>query len=93
MQKALPMWVMVLLGLSEGPAEAMPFGSLSGAPPEVSLVGMGCGPGWTQTPYGHRHPAAGLYYGYGRYHHPHYRGYYYTSDQPTRDLQWLWNDP
>jgi hypothetical protein len=93
MQKALPTSIVVLLGLSGAPAKAIPFGSLPGGPPDVISVATGCGPGWTRRPYGHCYPMGGLYYGYRRYYHPHYHGYYYTSDQPTRDLQWLWNDP
>jgi hypothetical protein len=93
MQKTLSTSIVVLLGVSGAPAKAMPFGSLPGAPPDVISVGMGCGPGWARRPYGHGHLTGGLYYGYRRYDHPHHHRYYYTSDQPTRDRQWLWNDP
>jgi hypothetical protein len=93
MQKALLTSIVVLLALSGAPAKAMPFGLLPGAPPDVTSVSMGCGPGWTLRPYRHSHPMGGAYYAYHRYYHPHYHGYYYTSDLPMRELQWLWNDP
>jgi hypothetical protein len=93
MQKALLISIVVLMSLSGASATAMPFGLLPPAPPDVMSVSMGCGPGWTQDPYTHRHPTGGVYYGYHRYYHPHYHGSYYTSDLPMRELQWLWNDP
>jgi hypothetical protein len=93
MQKALPTSIVVLLGLSGAPAKAMPFDSLPGAPRNVISVPMSCGPGWTGRPYEHGHPMAGSYDGYRRHYHPHHHGYYYTSDQSTRDREWLWNDP
>jgi hypothetical protein len=94
MQKAFLSTVVALLGLIGGaPAKAMPLGLLPGTPPDVMVVSMGCGPGWTQGPYRHRHPTGGAYYAYHRYYHPHYHGYYDTSDLPMRELQLLWNDP
>ena len=83
--------LLALWGLSGAPANAMPFGSLPVAAPNIMRVAMDCGPGWTRTPYGHCHPMGHKYYGYRRYYHPYYHKY--TSDLPTRDLQWLWNDP
>lgn len=54
-----------LLGLAAAiPASAMPVAPLSDATTSITLVAMGCGPGWTRGPYGHCHPMhAG--YGYG----------------------------
>jgi hypothetical protein len=89
MQKALLTSIVVLFGLGGASANAMPFGLLPGAPPDVMSVSMGCGPGWTLRPYRHSHP----HYAYRRYYQPHYYGYYDTSDLPMRELQLLWNDP
>jgi hypothetical protein len=88
-----------LFGLAAIPASAMPVAPPSDAPTSITQVAMGCGPGWTRGPYGHCHHIRG-YGGYGvgvvapipgvgvvARHVLH------TSDQPTRDLQWLWNDP
>ncbi len=45
-----------LLGLAAIPASAMPVAPLSNAPTGITLVAMGCGPGWTRGPYGHCRP-------------------------------------
>ena len=45
-----------LLGLATIPASAMPVAPLSDAPTSITLVAMGCGPGWTRGPYGHCRP-------------------------------------
>jgi hypothetical protein len=63
MQRALLTLLVVLLGLSGAPANAMPFGSLPVAAPNIVPVAMGCGPGWTWTPHGHCHPMGRMYYG------------------------------
>ncbi len=76
MRKTLFASAIMTLGLGGAPAEAMPFGSLHVAPPRVTLVAMGCGPGWTRGPYGHCHPI-GAYYGYHPYYHPYYYHPYY----------------
>jgi hypothetical protein len=49
------------LGLAAIPATAiaMPIAPLNDGPPGLTLVAMGCGPGWTRGPYGHCHPMGG----------------------------------
>jgi hypothetical protein len=56
MRNALIASSIALLGLAAVPARAMPFPPPADAPPGVTLVAMGCGPGWTRGPYGHCHP-------------------------------------
>jgi hypothetical protein len=79
MRRMYMMSAIMLLGLGAVPAKAMPFGPPPGAPSSVTLVAMGCGPGWTRGPYGHCHPmgyVAPHLYGYG-YYHPYARPYAY----------------
>jgi hypothetical protein len=66
-----------LSGLAAAPATAMPFAPLTDSPSGVTLVAMGCGPGWTRGPYGHCRPMGGYAaprpaygYGYHPYAHP-----------------------
>ncbi len=54
------------------PAHAMPFPPASDAPPGVTLIAQGCGPGWFRGPYGRCHPM-----GYARP-APFYRPYPYA---------------
>ena len=75
MQKALLTAAIGLFGLAAIPAQAMPVAPLNSAAPSLTLVAMGCGPGWTRGPYGRCHPmgyAAPAYaYGYHPYgYHP-----------------------
>ncbi|HZZ60919.1 MAG TPA: hypothetical protein VFE63_07070 [Roseiarcus sp.] len=57
MQKTLIASAFALMGLSAAvPAQAMPFPPLTDAQSSVTLVAMGCGPGFTRGPYGHCHP-------------------------------------
>ena len=77
MRKALLASAVMLFGLGGAPAKAMPLGSLPGAPPSVTPVAMGCGPGWTRGPYGRCHPIGAYGYGYHPYYHPYYHHYYY----------------
>ena len=91
MQKALLTSIVVLFGLGGSSANVRCRSAycLGDAARDVMSVSMGCGPGWTLRPYRHSHP----HYAYRRYYHPHYYGYYDTSDLPMRELQLLWNDP
>jgi hypothetical protein len=80
MRKMLLTSAIALLGLAAIPASAMPVAPLSNAPTSITLVAMGCGPGWTRGPYGHCHPMGygvavvpGPYYGF----HPYARPYAY----------------
>jgi hypothetical protein len=60
MQKTLIASALALMGLSAAaPAQAMPFPPLSDGQSGVTLVAMGCGPGFTRGPYGHCHPIHG----------------------------------
>jgi len=77
MRKMLLTSAIALLGLAAIPASAMPVAPLSDAPTSITLVAMGCGPGWTRGPYGHCHPMGygvavvpGPYYGFHPYAHP-----------------------
>jgi hypothetical protein len=61
------------------PAQAMPFPSVSGARPGVTLIAEGCGPGWYRDFYGRcrpmGHPPAPYYHPYHPYPyyvHPHH---------------------
>jgi len=78
MRKMLLTSTTALLGLAAIPAFAMPVAPLTDAPTGVTLIAMGCGPGFTRGPYGHCHPMGygvaavpGPYYGYHPYAHPH----------------------
>ncbi|HTR11933.1 MAG TPA: hypothetical protein VMI72_01450 [Roseiarcus sp.] len=81
MREAVIASAVALLGLAAVPAQAMPFGSVTGAHPGVTLVAQGCGPGWHRNYYGRCIPngygyvAPHVYrYGYYGYHpyHPYY---------------------
>ena len=65
-----------LICLAAVPATAMPIAPLKDAPSGLTLVAMGCGPGWTRGPYGNCHPMG--YVAPGIYAHPYaYRPYAY----------------
>jgi hypothetical protein len=57
-----------LICLAAVPATAMPIAPLKDAPSGLTLVAMGCGPGWTRGPYGNCHPMG--YVAPGIYAHP-----------------------
>ena len=74
--------IVALLGLAAIPASAMPVAPLSNAPTGITLVAMGCGPGWTRGPYGHCRPmedrvpgGPGPYSGFRPYAHPYAYGH------------------
>ena len=69
MHKAFVASALAFLGLAAVPAAAMPIAPLDTAPPGLTTVAFGCGPGWTRGPYGGRHPMGRVYaprpaYGY-----------------------------
>ena len=77
MRKMLLTSAIALLGLAAIPASAMPVAPLSNELTGITLVAMGCGPGWTRGPYGHCRPmedrvpgGPGPYYGFHPYAHP-----------------------
>ena len=61
MRRILMASAIALSGLAAAPASAMPIAPLGDAPSGVTLVAMGCGPGWTRGPYGRCHPMGGVY--------------------------------
>ena len=78
MRKTLMASGFALLGLAAAPASAMPFGSMAGADPGVTLVAGGCGPGGHRNYYGRCVPNGyGGYYGHPYYEHPYYAHPYY----------------